>query len=500
MVQRLSLDAIIVGVIVYTGILFAITFYVYKQRKSSLDEEYFAASREVNVWSLVLHTKATIFSSFLLIGMPGFGYIFGYPSIMLLGFAAFFPLFIYFIGRKVWMLGKTYGFYTPTDILAERYESPYIGAFIAIALIVWMTPFVVVQFLGVSYTFIAASGGSLAPAYAVVFFAVITMLYVLVGGQRVVIWTDTFQGALFTLLLLGLLAFVVDAVGGLSTAVSLLSEQSPGHLMAKGGPGVWNYGTWFSWAVLFGLMNLGQPQIFRSFYYAKNMETLKKSAIVLMPVFVFFCSAAILIGILGKAMWPDLGVVPLFDKPDNLVPAMMVYLVPTWFGVLLLIGVTSAAMSTIDSVFTGFSSMIQKDIFFFADKFKERQQAVIRGKIFIILFTILICVLALREIPILVLVAVTGWGGVLQVVPTIVGGMLWQRGNKYGAAAGTFGGMLLYAALEFLFVMHIPFGLSNAFVAFMVNVMLYLSVSLATKAPSRKTINKFFEIQQNFKG
>jgi solute:Na+ symporter, SSS family len=491
LVQRLSPEVLTIGIIIYVGILVTITYIAYNRRKATF-EDFFAASREENVWSLTLHISATIFSSFILIGTLGFGYTFGYSAIILLGFGALYPLFHYMIGRKVWVLGKKYGFYTPTDILSERYESKFLGAFIAIALIIWMIPFVVIQFIGASYAFIAASGGSLPLGYAVVLFAFLTMAYVSAGGQRVVIWTDTFQGALLIFVLIGTLSFIVHKVGGFTAAASTLTDQFPRHLTARGGLGIWSYGTFFSWAVLFGLMNIGQPQIFRSFYYAKNVDTLKKSAIIQIPVFMFIISTAVLIGVFGRVMWPDLGTIPLFNKPDDLLPAMMVYLVPGWFGVMILFGITAATMSTIDSIFTGFGAMLQKDIFFFIKKPKNGQQNVLIGRLFIVLVTVIICVFALRDFRSLVVVAVAGWGGVLQVVPTIIGGMTWKRGNKYGAAAGTILGMSLYIILEFIIKFKAPYDISNAVIAFLLNVLVYTGVSLATKAPSEQTINKFF--------
>ena len=60
------------------------------------------------------------------------------------------------IGYRIWILGKEYGFQTPSDYLRERYYSEGFGLFVAILLVFFSIPYIAVQLItigeGISVT------------------------------------------------------------------------------------------------------------------------------------------------------------------------------------------------------------------------------------------------------------------------------------------------------------------------------------------------------------
>src|SRR5699024_8169512 len=68
------------------------------------------------------------------------------------------------------------------------------------------------------------------------------------------------------------------------------------------------------------------------------------------------------------------------------------------------------------------------------------------------------------------------------ILPATVGGLFWKRGTKEGALTGTIVGLVI--TILFTFFIIPPLGFSALVWALIVNTLLYIIVSLMTKAPA----------------
>lgn len=309
------LVSVIIGIV---GLI--VGFIILTQRSLSKKKEtvqdYFTSDRDVGYFNILGHLVATMFSAFIMIGLPGLGWQFGYSIFILvvapsaLGFA----LNYYFLGRRLHLLGKEYGFITPTDLLASRYESKGLGVWFAVVLIISMIPFLVLQMVGVAYLFPTLSDGVLPYWLGLVIMAGI-ISYLSIGGQRAVIWTDTFCMFVLGIALIIMAFYIYRGIGyGYSSGADFLSREFPKHLTAKGALGIWTYGTYISWFLIYMFSYQG-PQHFRIAYFVRNLAVMRKTVILMVPVVSILLFISIFcIGVMGRAMWPKLGFPPFQES------------------------------------------------------------------------------------------------------------------------------------------------------------------------------------------
>src|SRR5262249_488776 len=148
--------------------------------------------------------------------------------------ALIIPVGLFFIGTRLWALGKRHGFMTPVQMFRDRWECGHIGTAIFAVQAVLLVPYIVIAVMGGGPTLASVSGG-LVPYWlggAVVSFVV--MGYVFFGGMRGTAWVNTFQTILF--LSFGAIAVTVigRGMGGFSGAMeSLLASPSTSPLLTR---------------------------------------------------------------------------------------------------------------------------------------------------------------------------------------------------------------------------------------------------------------------------
>ncbi len=110
--------------------------------------------------------------------------------------------------------------------------------------------------------------------------ALITMVYIMVGGMRSVAWTDVVQGGLLVggMLLAGLAAVAV--LGGPGPFFARVSELPARSLSAPGTSGRWTPEILFTASLFASLGSMIQPAQWMRFYAARSTEVLRRSALI----------------------------------------------------------------------------------------------------------------------------------------------------------------------------------------------------------------------------
>ena len=83
-----------------------------------------------------------------------------------------------------------------------------------------------------------------------------------------------------------------------------------------------------------------------------------------------------------------------------------------------------------------------------------------------------------------------------MVMPATIGGLFWKKGTKQGAWAGTISGCIVVTIGTF-FITSLPLGLSAFSWGLIVNAVLYIVVSLATKCPD-EIVDKYITRVENY--
>ena len=121
------------------------------------------------------------------------------------------PLTLFFIGTRLWALGKRHGFMTPVQMFRDRWECGHIGTVIFAVQAALLVPYIIIGVMGGGTALRAITGGLIPYWLGGALVALVVMSYVFFGGMRGTAWVNTFQTVLF--LSFGAIALVVIGRG-----------------------------------------------------------------------------------------------------------------------------------------------------------------------------------------------------------------------------------------------------------------------------------------------
>jgi len=459
----------------YLLLLLAIGYWGYRSSKGS-EEDYYLAGRQQGWIVSSLTILATFFSSFALLGAPGLVYKEGVVFAL---YALNVPIggaVIYLIGSRIARAGRERGYVTPADMISDYYDSGItLRLLTALVCFLYAIPYVVMQInAGGILSAVLFPESKHAFEIGAICLALITMLYIMVGGMRSVAWTDVIQGVwlLGGMLIAG--AATVFALGGVSGFLQKVSELPPPSLSVPGTTGSWRPEKLFTVVVFSSVGSMIQPAQWMRYYAARSSDTLRRSALVFATVLpVCYFLGVMLVGLGGQALYPlrtdgpvalpheSVGESPRdFDRvlvvtlSDNL-PEMLGPMGAA-LGILIIVAIMAASMSTADSNLHALSAVITRDIYdrYIRPKATDRERtwvgrAVIAAATFLALALIFIGRTSPDFNPV-GLIAQMGFLAIAfstQLVPLTVDMLFVRRGSLAGATAGVITGL----ALVFLF-------------------------------------------------
>lgn len=156
-------------------------------------------------------------------------------------------------------------------------------------------------------------------------------------------------------------------------------------------------------------------------------------------------------------------------------------LVPPLLDVIVMIGIVAAAVSTIDSILLTLSSLVARDVYGNLKKETTDYAQLAVGKIVIPLIAVLAFLFARMQLDLIAVLSVAASSGLLVTVPAFIGAFFWKKGTAAGALTAMICGSFVVLLLEGLQLS--PFQLGSGVWGLIVSTMLFVFVSLLTKAP-----------------
>ena len=134
--------AVILG---YLAIVLAIGFLGHRLFRGT-GEDYFLASRTIGSFVLLMTLFGTHMTAFTILGSSGEAHLRGIEVFALMGSssALIAPLVFYFIGTRLWWLGKRHGYLTQVQFFRDRYQSDGLGLLLFVVLIGLLVPYVLI--------------------------------------------------------------------------------------------------------------------------------------------------------------------------------------------------------------------------------------------------------------------------------------------------------------------------------------------------------------------
>lgn len=460
-----------------------------RSEESSSMEGYVAGGRNIGLFVLFFIMGAEIFSAFTFLGGPGWAYSQGAPGLYILAYVTLGLLPWWVLGPRAARLGRKHGYLTQADLMSDRFSSKWLSGIVAIVSVGAFIPYLTIQITGAGYLFEAATGGNV-PFWlgALAAFLVVT-IYVYASGLRGIGWTNLVQGIIMVVVawFLGL-AVANRFYGGVGPMFREIQAEAPEYLTLPGAEGMgWAA---FSTAILVSAIGFTMwPHLFMKSYGADSERSIRKT-VVIYPLYAYLVVPILIIGFAGILVFQD---DPL-SNPDDVLLELVVNVAnfSPWLIGIMLSGALAAAMSTGANLAHSASTVLVRDLFVAVfDREMPERRVVQLIKAFVVVISVMSYVLALFNPASLVGLLLGAYGAVVQFFPLIVAVFFWRRATTAGAFAGLISGSLVM--LYFSFLAPTPFDIHAGIWGLIVNTILLVGVSLATKPMPAEHVDKFVE-------
>lgn len=463
--------------VAYFGVVFAIGWY--SLRATSGEKDYWIAGGELGWFTGGATMAATHTSAGTFVGTIGImytaGWSFGWVLLSI-------PLSYWFMVAVLAPRFTRQKELTIPAFIEKRYYGKGIRGLAAGIILVATVVYIQAQI--VAGGLIANTVFGVPTTVGMVAFTAILLVYTVVGGMVAVVYTDAFQLVVMALGALFAVPLALRQVDGLGGLLTLAESANPLVFTFDAVPEV----LLLTMALSFFLGGIATPEKLIRLYAMKDMRTIRRGVLF---AIIMILAINLLVFILALAA---IVLFPTLPTGDLAMPMVASAVLPATLGAIMLAAITAAMMSTVDSLLIVAGSALSVDIYqnlVNPDVSPERRMWVDR-----------LGILAVGSLPVLLLLSGVGEGELVQfivllftalmaaafVLP-VVGGILWRRATKEGAAAAMVGGVTATFAWEILGTADIE----PVLCGFLVSGLLFVGVSLLTPPPPHTAIEPYFD-------
>ncbi len=357
---KILLTVIFICVMVFVGI------YSRKQAKSV--DGFVLGGRTVGPWLTAFAYGTSYFSAVVFVGYAGqFGWKYGLSSTWIgVGNAVIGSLLAWLVlGRRTKLMTQHIESRTMPDFFGTRFQSQGLRVTASVIAFVFLIPYTAGVYKGISTLF--EMGFGIDYQYCVIFMAIFTAVYVILGGYKATAMNDFIQGIIMLFGIITVIAAVLNTQGGLAAAVDKMAQLPAdsdaavnGGFASLFGPDPWNL---LGVVILTSLGTWGLPQMVGKFYSITDEKAIKRGTII-STVFAFVVAGGCyFLGGFGRLF----GMPPVLPSGkldfDAIVPSMLVTL-PDFIIALVVLLVLSASMSTLASLVLTSSSTMTLDLIY----------------------------------------------------------------------------------------------------------------------------------------
>lgn len=535
----------VVVIVCYLALLLGLGLFSSRFFKGTA-ADYFLASRGIGSFLLLMSLFGTTMTAFALVGSSGeaFNAGIGVYGKMASWSGIIHSACFFLIGIRLWSLGKRHGYVTQIQFFRDRFESDKLGLMLFPILVGLVIPYLLIGVISAGIVVesvtagafpslfpneeVARLNGSVPYALGAAVVCFVVMVYVFFGGVRGTAWANAFQTIVF--MVLGCVAFfaIADELGGPAKATALVREYNPSRLKSEATTAdtevyerqmaAWEADR--NKAVIkpqepHSIPRLGYltylfiplsvamfPHLFQHWLTAKSAKSFRLSIVAHPLMIMIVWVPCVMIGVWatsaivgGKPVIP-----PDFPNANAVLAIMVKKLTSPLLGGFLVAGILAAIMSSLDSQFLCIGSIFTNDIvahYFTRDQLSDKQR-VLYGRVFVVVIVVVTYLIAVtfRSRGVFPM-AVWCFSGFASLFPLVFAALYWRRVTKAGAYACVLATAITWS---WLFAKS-GFGANRAFLfmemmpvatIFGASTLALVVVSLVTKPPSSRTIEKFF--------
>ena len=417
-------------------VLSVIGIGIYCSRKSSTVNDFVLGGRSVGPWLTAFAYGTSYFSAVIFVGYAGkFGWNFGVASTWIgIGNAIIGSLLAWVIlGRRTRIMSKHLDSATMPEYFEKRFNSKTMKIISALIVFVFLIPYTASVYNGLSRLFGMAFNVDY--SVCVIGMAVITAVYVIVGGYKATAMNDFVQGII---MLIGIAAVIIAALnskGGFTEAINQLSQVSTegtvspelnGGFASFFGPDPINL---LGVIILTSLGTWGLPQMVHKFYTIKDEKAIKTGTIVSTIFALVVAGGSYFLGGFGRIFVTNEEFAEIGS--DGVIPKMLENLPEILIGIVVIL-VLSASMSTLSSLVITSSSTLTLDLIkpVTKDKLDEKKSLIVM-RVLIAVFLIISVVIALNKNALISDLMGYSWGALAGAfLAPFMYGLFWKGVTK----------------------------------------------------------------------
>lgn len=465
---------------------------IYCHKKATNVGDFVLGNRNVGAWLTAFAYGTSYFSAVVFVGYAGqFGWNYGISATWIgIGNALIGSLFAWIVlAKRTRIMTKYFDSATMPDFFAKRFKTPALKTVASLIIFVFLIPYSASVYKGLSGLFSMAFGIDF--KYCIIGMAVLTAIYVVVGGYMATAFNDLLQGIVMLVGIVMVVLGILNGQGGFSEAISKLSAVSSdsirqGELTSLFGPQPLNL---LSVVILTSLGAWGLPQMIHKFYTIKDNKAIKSGTVISTFFALIIAGASYFMGAFGRLYYkvPESGKVIY----DDIVPNMLQSALPNFLIGIVIILVLSASMSTLSSLVITSSSTCTLDFIkniFFKDM-KQKTQIVII-KVLCAAFILVSVLIALNPNSLITALMSLSWGALAgSFLGPFLYGLFWKK-TTTASVWTSFGWGMGITALNAIFKITTP-TIAGA-IAIVGSLLIVPLVSLFTKKMNKNDIDEIF--------
>ena len=477
-------------------IFFAVMVAVglYSRKHATNVNDFVLGGRSVGPWLTAFAYGTSYFSAVVFVGYAGqFGYKYGISATWIgIGNAIIGSLLAWVIlGRRTRVMSNHLSASTMPDFFGKRYDSNGLRIAASAISFIFLIPYTASVYNGLSRLFGMAF--DIPYEVCVIAMAVLTGLYVVLGGYMATAINDFIQGIVMIFGIIAVIASVLSGHGGFTEAVKSLAEvpsDVPGVYASFFGPDILNL---TGVVILTSLGTWGLPQMVHKFYAIKDEKSIKSGTIISTFFAIVVSGGCYFLGGFGR----------LFDTPaihaedgsviyDAIVPSMLSTLPDILIGIVVVL-VLSASMSTLSSLVLTSSSTLTLDLIKdnIIKNMNEKKQLLCM-RVMLVFFVVISVVIALDPPTFIAQLMGISWGALAGAfLAPFMYGLYWKGVTKAAVWASFACGVGITVANMFWKFIASP--INAGAVAMVAGLIVVPVVSLLTPKMKKDKVEGMFE-------
>ncbi len=511
---------ILIAMLCYMLIVIGIGLYFAKRAQTN-SENYFLGGRSLGPWVAAMSAEASDMSGWLLMGLPGVAYWCGLADAAWTAIGLALGTYINWliVAKRLRNYSAVAGnSITVPDFFSNRFheKNKILLSISAIFILVFFTVYAGSCFVTCGKLFSTLFDAD----YHVMMIigAVFVVIYTFIGGFLAESASDFMQAivmilALVTILILGCInAGGVDAViqnakeiPGYFSINNIASpivdadgvQQTANNLPLFGDAGSYGFLTIIS-TLSWGLGYFGMPQVLLRFMAIRKVDELKYSRRIATVWCVISLTAAVSIGIIGRAMLPIHAELSTASAAENIFIVMSQSLLPALLAGIVMAGILAATISSSDSYLLIAASAFSKNIYEgIVNKKAEDKKVMMVSRITLLVIALIGMIIAWDDESVIFNIVSFAWAGFGATFgPIMLFSLFWKRTNRNGAIAGMLtGGIMVFVWNLLLKPLGGIFGIYELLPAFILSSLAIIVVSLCTKQPDKEITEEFEKVK-----